>query len=140
MDGAHRGRFTLGCSVIAPSDHALRIMGDDGILYTRDVWHYSSPVYSRRWITVRRRMLLSPWRTRYPRLAERGRNLVLDDRARGVAELAGAIAEGRQSRLSARFSLHVTELTLAIQRAGVEGMAYRLTTCFEPIAPMPWAK
>jgi hypothetical protein len=73
-------------------------------------------------------------------LAERGRNLVLDDRARGVAELAGAIAEGRQSRLSARFSLHVTELTLAIQRAGVEGMAYRLTTCFEPIAPMPWAK
>ena len=128
----------LTCSLIAPADHALRIMGDDGILYTRDVWDYSSRVYSRRWITVRRRMSLSPWRTRYRRLAQSGRNLLLDDRGRGVAELAAAIAEGRQSRLSAQFSLHLTELTLAIQRA--EARAYRMTTCFEPIAPMPWAK
>jgi hypothetical protein len=85
-------------------------------------------------------MSLSPWRTRYRRLAEPNRNLVPDDRGRGIAELAEAIAEGRQSRLSAQLSLHVTELTLAIQRAGIEAGAYQMTTCFEPVAPMPWAK
>ena len=129
----------LTCSVIAPHDHALRIMGDDGIVYTHDVWDYSSRVYSRRWTTVRRQMFLSPWRTRYRRLTQPGRNLLQDDRARGVAELAGAIVEGRRNRLSAQFSLHVTELTLAIQRAGRDFTTYRMTTCFEPVAPMPWA-
>ena len=34
-------------------------------------------------------------------------------------ELAEAITEGGRSRLSAQFCLHVTELTLAIQRAGL---------------------
>jgi predicted dehydrogenase len=130
----------LTCSLIAPQDHALRIMGDDGILYTSDVWNYRSRVYVRRWITVRRRTFLGPWRTRYRRLAESGRDLLPDDRGRGVAELAEAIAEGRQSRLSAQFSLHVTELSLAIQRAGFEAKAYRMTTCFDPIAPMLWAR
>ena len=129
----------LTCSVIAPGDHTLRIMGDDGILYTHDVWHYTSPVYSRRWMTIRRRMLLNPLRKRHPRLAEKGRKIVEDDRARGVAEMAGAISEGRPNRLSARFSLHLTELTLAIQHSGIEGKAYRMTTSFDPIEPMPWA-
>jgi hypothetical protein len=35
----------------------------------------------------------------------------------GLAELAAAIREGRPSRLSARFVLHVTELVLAINQA-----------------------
>jgi len=130
----------LTCSLIAPPDHALRIMGDDGILYTRDVWNYRSRVYGHRWITFRGRTFLPLWRTQYRRLTESGHKLMPDDRGRGVAELAQAIAEGRQSRLSAQFSLHVTELSLAIQRAGFEAKAYRMTTCFEPIAPMPWAR
>jgi predicted dehydrogenase len=130
----------LTCSVIAPANHELRILGDNGILLTPDVWHYTSPVYSRRWLTVRRRTLLSPWRRRYRRLAEQGRKLVDDDRSRGVAEAAAAVAEGRPSRLSARFSLHVTELTLAIQRAGETGCTHEVTTSFDPIAPMPWAQ
>jgi predicted dehydrogenase len=129
----------LTCSLIAPVDHALRVFGDDGVLYTKDVWEYGSPVYSRRWITIRRRMLLSPWRTRHQRLAEPGRTLLTDDRARGVAELVNAVAEGRQSRLSSRFSLHVTELTLAIQQAGGDGKSYQIATSFEPLEPMPWA-
>ena len=75
----------LTCSVIAPSDHALRIMGDDGIIYTHDVWEYSSRVYRRRWTTIRRRTFLSPWRTRYRRLTKAGRHFLEDDRGRGVA-------------------------------------------------------
>ena len=130
----------LTCSIIAPHDHAMRIVGDDGVLYTPEVWHYDSRVYSRRWITIHRRMLLSPWRTRYPRQAEPGRPLAHDDRGRGPAELAAAITEGRPSRLSTRFSLHVTELTLAIQHAGASSGAYRMTTSFEPIMPMPWGR
>ncbi len=130
----------LTCSVIAPCDHSLRIIGEEGVLSTPDVWHYASPVYSRRLFNVRRRSMLSPWKKRHPRLAERGRRAVPDDRSRGIAELVAALGEGRPSRLSAEFSLHVTELALAIQRAGTQSGAYRLTTTFGPIAPMPWAE
>jgi predicted dehydrogenase len=128
----------LTCSIIAPEDHGLRILGDDGMLYTPDVWRYDSPVYHRRWVTIRRRTLLSPLRKRVPMLFERGRKLAHDDRGRGIAELAAALAEGRESRLSARFALHVTELSLAIQQAGTSAGAYEMTTSFEPIAPMSW--
>ena len=130
----------LTCSIMAPGDHSLRIIGDEGVLFTPDVWHYTSPVYSRRWHTVRRRTFLSPWKTRHRRLAERGRKTVVDDRSRGVSELAAAIAEGRPSRLSPQFTLHVTELTLAIQQAGAESGAHRMTTTFSPMAPMPWGE
>jgi len=129
----------LTCSTIAPVDHSLRIIGDDGVLYTPDVWPYTSPVYSRKWTTIRRKMFLNPWPTRYRRLSQQGRKILPDDRARGVAELALAITEGRPSRISADFSLHITELTLAISGAG-NGQSYRMTTSFDPISPMPWAQ
>jgi hypothetical protein len=61
------------------------------------------------------------------------------DFARGPAELASAIAEHRPCRLSEQFSLHVTELALAIQNARESG-SYRMTTRFEPVQPMPWAQ
>ena len=35
----------LTCSIYAPHDHRLRIMGDDGILSTNACWHYGAPVY-----------------------------------------------------------------------------------------------
>jgi hypothetical protein len=61
------------------------------------------------------------------------------DFARGVAEMAAAIKEGRTCRLSPQFSLHVLEVTLAIQNALEQSTAYRVTTTFDPIEPMPWA-
>lgn len=128
------GRLT--CSILAPGDHSLRIIGDDGILYTPDVWNYRSRVYSRHWMVIRRRLMLKPWRTRHSCPTASDRTPMPDDRGRGVAELAAAITEDRESRLSAQFSLHVTELTLAIQNAGTEAGAYRMTTCFDPIQPM----
>jgi hypothetical protein len=42
-------------------------------------------------------------------------------------------------RLSPRFSLHVTELSLAIDAARRNGATYTPTTTFEPMPPMPWA-
>ena len=62
------------------------------------------------------------------------------DFSRGVQELAQAIDEKRESRLSTRFSLHVTELALAIHQARSLRQPYQMTTAFEPIEPMPWAR
>lgn len=134
----------LTCSIIAPHNHTLRIIGDEGILGTHDCWHYRSPVHTQRLITIRRKTLMSPWRRRL-RLLETGRGRRLRqgaqrmDFARGVAELADAIRERRPSRLSERYGLHVNEMVIAIDQARNFRAPYTMTTTFDPIAPMPWA-
>lgn len=65
------------------------------------------------------------------------RELGQQDKVLGIAELADAIATGRPSFPSHAFTLHLTELTLAIQRAGIANAAYRLETTFEPSEPRP---
>lgn len=133
----------LTCSIVAPHDHTLRIVGDGGILSTHDCWFYRSPVKIQRPFRIRRRTLMTP-RMRYPLVGEKTgrykyRGAQQMDFARGVAETAAAIAEGRPNRLGARYSLHVNEMVIAIDRAGADGAPYRMTTTFDPIAPMPWA-
>lgn len=133
----------LTCSIVAPHDHVLRVFGDEGVLYTPDTWHYRAPVYSRRWLTIRRRTLLSPFKKSHPlppapygRPQTRGSQSM--DFARGPAEVAAAIREGRASRLSSHFSLHVNEIVLAIHHAG-GGATVPITSRFAPPEPMPWA-
>jgi predicted dehydrogenase len=132
----------VSCSLYAPHDHSLRIIGDKGVLSTPDTWFYTSPVYIQRWVNIRRRSISLP-RQRY-RLVCKGkhynyRGAQQMDFARGIAELAAAANEHRPSRLSARFSLHVNEIMLAMQYALDEGNTYRMTSSFDPVAPMPWA-
>jgi hypothetical protein len=62
------------------------------------------------------------------------------DFSRGVEELAQSIDAKRESRLSTRFSLHITELALAIHLSRQLKQPYQMTTTFEPVEPMPWAK
>jgi predicted dehydrogenase len=133
------------CSVIAHHDHRLRVFGDDGVLSTPDTWHYRSPVHVQKLITIRRRMMLNPLKkrlkllgTHLPRPNYRGASHM--DFMRGPAEMASAIQEGRRSRLPAEFSLHVTELALAIHAARDKPCTYEMTTRFEPLEPMPWAR
>jgi predicted dehydrogenase len=38
----------LTCDIFAPSDHSLRIIGDEGILSITDCWDYGSPIIIRR--------------------------------------------------------------------------------------------
>lgn len=135
----------LTCSILAPHDHSIRIVGDEGVLTTRECWNYHSPVSSRRLLTIRRKTLLSPIPRRHRLLASPfktprtgGPNAM--DFARGPAELAAALRENRPCRLSPRFSLHVNELALAIHLAREQGAAYQMTTTFNPVEPMPWAK
>ena len=56
------------------------------------------------------------------------------DKCLGVAELADALRGGRRPFPPHDFTCHVTELTLAIQAAGVRGRAHVLESCFAPLA------
>jgi predicted dehydrogenase len=134
----------LTCGIVAPHDHRLMFVGDDGILWTRETWHTRSPVYARKYLKIRRRMILQPWKTRIPILGKelpkiKYRGASRMDWGRGIADLAAAIAEKRPARLSADLSLHVNELTLALTNAGERAGAYRMTTTFDPMTPLPWA-
>jgi predicted dehydrogenase len=134
----------LTCSIIAPHDHHLRIFGDNGVLWTPDTWFYRAPVYVRRFITIRRRMMLNPIRKRIPLVGKhlpvaKYRGASQMDFCRGIADMADAIARSRPARLSARFSLHVNELALAIHEAR-QGRKVEMTTTFAPLEPMDWAK
>jgi predicted dehydrogenase len=143
----------LTCSIIAPHDHALRVFGDDGVLIVKECWDYDAPVY------VKGRTKLALWAEKFkllsavPGLAAKRYPLVkksdfkhrykethVMDFARGVAELAAAIRERRPSRLSARFSLHVNEIVLAMQHPERMGVHRILTSTFDPPEPMPWEK
>lgn len=138
----------ITCSTYTAMDHRFRVFGDDGVLSTPDCWDYASPVYIRHRIP-------QCWQDRHPHRAEllhmepqiplvrrngfaydKSRELRMDF-GRGVAELADAVKEGREPRLSARWLLHVTELALAMN-AG-DGVRREIQSTFPPIAPMPWA-
>ena len=137
----------LTCSIYAPHDHQMRIVGDAGVLSTGECWDYGSPVH------LSPRTPLALWHPRRARMLGRGpRRLPLlrparfrsakrayrMDVCRGIADLAEAVTEGRAPRLSARWSLHVNELVLAMQNGC--GRPYESRTSFEPMAPMPWAQ
>ncbi|MBX2812297.1 MAG: Gfo/Idh/MocA family oxidoreductase [Myxococcales bacterium] len=134
----------LTCSIIAEHDHELKIYGDRGVLFTEDCWRYRSPVYIKKRITIRRKTLVTPWKTK---VSLQGKALPLNARqgpaqmdfCRGLGEMVKAIRVGRKPRLSSEFSLHVTELALAIQNAGNEQAVYKPRSTFEPMEPMPWA-
>jgi predicted dehydrogenase len=140
------------CSIVAPHDHQLRIFGDDGVLSVPECWHYESPVL------VKRQTRLGRLADRYPILGvvpgigpgryprrkapawpHRYSGTHQQDFARGVAELAAAIGEGRPSRLSVNFALHVNEIVLAMQYPEIMGSPRVLTSTCERMAPMPWA-
>jgi predicted dehydrogenase len=134
----------LTCSVLAPRDHGIRVMGDEGVLSLRDSWSNTGRVYLRRWLTVGKRTLLSPLPRRYapfraPLPHARRRGAATMDYLLGISELSNALAEGRPSRLSAEFCLHTNEVVLAIHNAGQANSPYVPTTTFEPVAPLPWA-
>lgn len=136
-------RMTNG--IYAPVDHRLRLFGDDGVMTLKDPRDDRSPLTVQKYMVIRRARKLLPWGKRYPLVGGRRRQVKYRGSQRrnfctGLADMAAAIGERRQCRLSGRFSLHVNEITLAIQHARNGSGAYRLTTTFDPVEPMPWAK
>ncbi|MFJ3772093.1 Gfo/Idh/MocA family protein [Streptomyces sp. NPDC090075] len=119
----------LTCGTVAPEDHSLRIIGDDGVLSVPDCWDYGAAVTLRErvgmsestphYLTGPRRLpLVRP--ADHPHRYDRHHGHVMDF-ARGIADLAEAVRTGTGPRLGARHALHVLEITLAV--AGVTGAA-----------------
>lgn len=135
----------MTCGVVAPQDRKLLIIGDEGIMTLKDFRNDWSPLRIRRYLRIRRALMLSPWQRRYrlvspPCSRALRRKLGYRDFCRGIAEMASAIQDSRPCRLDGRFCLHVNELTLAIHNARDSSGAYKLTTSFDPVEPMPWAQ
>jgi predicted dehydrogenase len=135
----------LTCSILAPHNHALTVVGDAGVLTLEECWNNTAPVKLRRRFTLRRRLMMSPLPRRL-RLAERethrkvGRTGAASmNFALGPVEMRDALAEKRACRLSPDLALHITEVTLALQSAGEHAGAWPMTTTFDPVDPMPWA-
>lgn len=131
----------LTCSIVAPHDHGIRFVGDNGILELNQSWDNAAAVRVRRRFAFRRRLVNSPLARRikiagttHPKLKRWGAAAM--NFALGPAEIAAALKESRPSRLSAGFALHLNEVTLAIQRGG--GLHVMQTAC-PPMEPMPWA-
>ena len=131
----------LTCSIIAPHDHRMRVIGDKGIIEIKECWDNNSAVHIRRRHVFRRSLKNSPFTKRlkingptHPKVRRWGAAAM--NFALGPAEMLQALNESRPSRMSAGFALHLTEVVLAIQNAnGAETMQ---TTC-PPMEPMPWA-
>lgn len=130
----------LTCSITAPHDHRLRVVGDRGVLSLDKAWDNAAPVRFRRRLTIRRRLINHPFARRV-RLAGASHpkvkghmNFML-----GPKEMLDAEAEGRPCRLSSDFALHLNEVTLAIQTAGRNTGAQQMTTRCAPFEPMDWA-
>ncbi|MDE2363328.1 MAG: Gfo/Idh/MocA family oxidoreductase, partial [Hyphomicrobiales bacterium] len=147
FDGGVVARLTN--SIVAPYDHRMRIVGEDGALELREPWDYACPV-----------MLRRPAETRIRRAIERrfgnlggervkpvrptpfrgGRGKPTMDFMRGVAELADAIRAGRRSRLDEDFAVHVTEVTEMLQFPERFAPRQAVRSDFSPIEPMDWAR
>lgn len=134
----------LTCSILAPHDHRIRVVGDSGVLEIKDAWNNDAAVRYRRRFTIRNRLVNHPFPTRIklkgpthpkvPRTGAASMNFAL-----GPAEMLAAITENRPCRLSADFALHLNEVTLAIQGAHDNAGAQHMETRCPPIDPMPWA-
>jgi len=135
----------LTCSIIAPHDHRLRVIGDKGVLELNRAWDNAAPVRFRRRFNLRRRLMEHPIARRirlkgptHPKVARTGAAAM--NFALGPAEMLAAIAEKRPCRLSADFALHLNEVTLAIQNSGCTTNAQTMHTTCTTMEPMPWAR
>ena len=135
----------LTCSIVAPHDHQIRVIGDRGVLALRKAWDNGAAVKFHKRFRIRRRLIDSPLGRR---LRLRGKSHPMVGRwgaasmnfALGPVEMLAALAEGRTCRLSNDFALHLNEVTLAIQNAGEATGAQAMTTSCPPMMPMEWAQ
>lgn len=131
----------LTCSIVASHDHQIRVFSDTGVLSLREAWDNTSAIRFHRRYTIRRRLvehpigkrirLKGPTHPKVKRFGAAAMNFAL-----GPVEMLQALELGRTPRLAGSYAGHLTEVTLATQRAGVHEMTSRC----EPMEPMPWAR
>ena len=133
----------LTCSIIAPHNHALRVVSERGVIEIDECWSNGAPVRVRRRHVFRRRQINSPFARRVkagaptdPKVGRRGAASM--NFALGPAEMIGALREKRACRLGADFALHFNEVTLAIQNSRADKGVQVMTTRCDPVEPLPW--
>lgn len=133
----------LTCSIAAPHDHRIRVVGDAGVLEVGKAWDNTAPVRYRRRLRIRRRLLehplgrkLPPVKPAHPAVGRTGAASM--NFALGPAEMLGAISAGRPSRLAGDYAVHLNEVTLAIQNSGETGGAIPMHSRCAPMEPMQW--
>jgi predicted dehydrogenase len=149
----------ITCSLVAPKDKSLTIIGDDGVLSVADVRDDRCPVYLRKipstgWRHAIERRLNGVRRScrfpgsstdwhfweRYRFIKSPPRVLVSQDKpvdfCRGPAELADAIQSRRPCRLSAQLGWHITELIETLQYPERFGFRRKLASSFDAIQPL----
>ncbi len=135
----------LTCSIVAPHDHRIRIIGDDGVLELDECWSNTAPVMARKRHVIRRKLINSPVAKRigiggktHPKAGRFGAAVM--NFALGPAELLAARSAHRKPQITADFALHLNEVTLAIAESGKERGAQKMTTRFAPLSPSDWAE
>jgi predicted dehydrogenase len=146
------------CSLVAPKDKSLTIIGDDGILSVANVRNDICPVFVRsipasRWREAIERRVnklrkwFPSWDTewhiwrQYPMVRKPPPRLLGGDKpvdfSRGPAEMADAIRHKRPCRLSPELGWHITELIEHLQYPERFGSRRELVSSFDPIQPLP---
>ncbi len=134
----------LTCSIVAPHDHRIRVIGDKGVLEVRKAWDNGAPVRFHKRVSIRRRLMELPFGKRckigasHPKVGRFGAASM--NFALGPVEMLEALHEGRANRLDNDFALHMTEVTLAIQNARDDTGPQDMTTACTTPEPMPWAR
>lgn len=134
----------LTCSIVAPHNHQIKIVGDNGVLEVEKAWDNGASVKFRKRIYLRRRLLEHPIGRKvrirgitHPKVKRWGAAAM--NFALGPIELLEAVGAGKSSRLAGDFALHLNEVTLVIQNAGQEAGVQVMTTRCSVMEPMPWA-
>ncbi|MEU0899348.1 Gfo/Idh/MocA family protein [Streptomyces massasporeus] len=134
----------LTCGTVAPENHTLQIVGDEGVLATTECWDYGSEVTIRKRVTgteSAHHYLTSPQVVPLVRTADyrfRYRDTHDMDFARGIADVGEAIRDGGSPLLSARHALHVLEVVLAISEPSENGRTL-INSKFDDLEPAPWS-
>jgi predicted dehydrogenase len=149
------------CSVVAPKDKSLTIIGEDGILSVANVRDDVCSVYVRSVPASRLRAAIEHrvnwWRqllgcrneewhiwSRYPMVSKSSPRLLGRDKpvdfCRGPAEVVDAIRQKRPCRLAPELGWHITELIERLQYPDRFGSRRELVSTFDPIQPLPAAQ
>lgn len=146
FDGGVVARLTN--SILAPHDHRFRVFCEDGSLEVAEIWDFHAPVRSipvpnvrglrgraQKFLGLDGGKTLRPVHRRSIATAKQGFPM---DFALGIAEMAEAIRSGKRPRLAGEFSLHITEVALAIQHPERFGTEYRPESAPEQFDRMEW--